>query len=97
MIICICNALSDAQCAAAACRPECGTVGCVYRHLGARVRCGKCVPMMADLFRRVLRAVERGPDGAVPVLPVADTVLRVRGEVVEGGFESCWNCGRAMP
>lgn len=37
-----------------------------------------------DLFRRVLRAVERGPDGAVPILPVADTVLRVRGEVVEG-------------
>jgi 2-C-methyl-D-erythritol 4-phosphate cytidylyltransferase len=37
-----------------------------------------------DLFRRVLRAVERGPDGAVPVLPIADTVLRVRGEVVEG-------------
>jgi 2-C-methyl-D-erythritol 4-phosphate cytidylyltransferase len=37
-----------------------------------------------DLFRRVLRAVEGGPDGAVPVLPVADTVLRVRGEVVEG-------------
>ncbi|HEX6581669.1 MAG TPA: 2-C-methyl-D-erythritol 4-phosphate cytidylyltransferase [Actinomycetota bacterium] len=37
-----------------------------------------------DLFRRVLRAVERGPDGAVPVLPVADTVLRVRREVVEG-------------
>jgi 2-C-methyl-D-erythritol 4-phosphate cytidylyltransferase / 2-C-methyl-D-erythritol 2,4-cyclodiphosphate synthase len=37
-----------------------------------------------DLFRRVLRAVERGPDGAVPVLPVSDTVLRVRGEVVEG-------------
>jgi 2-C-methyl-D-erythritol 4-phosphate cytidylyltransferase/2-C-methyl-D-erythritol 2,4-cyclodiphosphate synthase len=37
-----------------------------------------------DLFRRVLRAVERGSDGAVPVLPIADTVLRVRGEVVEG-------------
>lgn len=37
-----------------------------------------------DLFRRVLRAVERGPDGAVPVLPVADTVLRVHGQVVEG-------------
>jgi 2-C-methyl-D-erythritol 4-phosphate cytidylyltransferase len=37
-----------------------------------------------DLFRRVLRAVERGPDGAVPVLPVSDTVLRVRGEVVDG-------------
>jgi 2-C-methyl-D-erythritol 4-phosphate cytidylyltransferase / 2-C-methyl-D-erythritol 2,4-cyclodiphosphate synthase len=37
-----------------------------------------------DLFRRVLRAVERGPDGAVPVLPVSDTVLRVRGNVVDG-------------
>jgi 2-C-methyl-D-erythritol 4-phosphate cytidylyltransferase/2-C-methyl-D-erythritol 2,4-cyclodiphosphate synthase len=37
-----------------------------------------------DLFLRVLRAVERGPDGAVPVLAVADTVLRVRGKVVEG-------------
>jgi 2-C-methyl-D-erythritol 4-phosphate cytidylyltransferase / 2-C-methyl-D-erythritol 2,4-cyclodiphosphate synthase len=37
-----------------------------------------------DLFLRVLRVVERGPDGAVPVLPVPDTVLRVRGEVVEG-------------
>jgi 2-C-methyl-D-erythritol 4-phosphate cytidylyltransferase/2-C-methyl-D-erythritol 2,4-cyclodiphosphate synthase len=37
-----------------------------------------------DLFARVLRAVERGPDGAVPILAVADTVLRVRGEVVEG-------------
>jgi 2-C-methyl-D-erythritol 4-phosphate cytidylyltransferase len=37
-----------------------------------------------DLFLRVLRAVGRGPDGAVPVLAVADTVLRLRGEVVEG-------------
>jgi 2-C-methyl-D-erythritol 4-phosphate cytidylyltransferase len=37
-----------------------------------------------DLFLRVLEAVRRGPDGAVPVLAVADTVLRVRGEVVEG-------------
>jgi 2-C-methyl-D-erythritol 4-phosphate cytidylyltransferase / 2-C-methyl-D-erythritol 2,4-cyclodiphosphate synthase len=37
-----------------------------------------------DLFRRVLRALERGPDGVVPVLPIADTVLRVRGEAVEG-------------
>jgi 2-C-methyl-D-erythritol 4-phosphate cytidylyltransferase/2-C-methyl-D-erythritol 2,4-cyclodiphosphate synthase len=36
-----------------------------------------------DLFSRVLEGVG-GADGAVPVLPVADTVLRVRGEVVEG-------------
>jgi bacterioferritin-associated ferredoxin len=73
MIICVCNALSDAQCSAAACRPECATVGCVYRHLGARVRCGKCVPMMADLFRRVRAAdAPRGdPAGADAAPPAA--------------------------
>jgi 2-C-methyl-D-erythritol 4-phosphate cytidylyltransferase len=37
-----------------------------------------------DLFARALAAVGRGADGAVPVLAVADTVLRVREEVVEG-------------
>jgi len=37
-----------------------------------------------DLFSRVLEVVRRGEDGAVPVLAVADTVLRVRGDVVEG-------------
>jgi len=37
-----------------------------------------------DLFARVLDAVRNGADGAVPVLPVTDTVLRVRGELVEG-------------
>jgi 2-C-methyl-D-erythritol 4-phosphate cytidylyltransferase/2-C-methyl-D-erythritol 2,4-cyclodiphosphate synthase len=37
-----------------------------------------------DLFARVLEAVNGGADGAVPVLTVTDTVLRVRGEIVEG-------------
>lgn len=37
-----------------------------------------------ELFSRVLDAVEHGADGAVPVLTIADTVLRVRGAVVEG-------------
>jgi 2-C-methyl-D-erythritol 4-phosphate cytidylyltransferase / 2-C-methyl-D-erythritol 2,4-cyclodiphosphate synthase len=36
------------------------------------------------LFEVVLEAVDGGADGAVPVLSVTDTVLRVRGEVVEG-------------
>lgn len=36
-----------------------------------------------DLFSRVLAGVE-GADGVVPVLAVADTVLRVRDEVVHG-------------
>jgi 2-C-methyl-D-erythritol 4-phosphate cytidylyltransferase len=37
-----------------------------------------------DLFGRVLETVRQGAEGVVPVLAVTDTVLRVRGEVVEG-------------
>jgi 2-C-methyl-D-erythritol 4-phosphate cytidylyltransferase len=37
-----------------------------------------------DLFAHVLEAVRGGADGAVPVLAVTDTVLRVRGSVVKG-------------
>jgi 2-C-methyl-D-erythritol 4-phosphate cytidylyltransferase/2-C-methyl-D-erythritol 2,4-cyclodiphosphate synthase len=55
-----------------------GSVGTVAVHDAAR-------PFAPpDLFTRVLAAVEQGADGAVPVLAVADTVLRVREEVVEG-------------
>lgn len=37
-----------------------------------------------DLFARVLEAVADGVDGAVPVLAVTDTVLRVQGDLVQG-------------
>lgn len=37
-----------------------------------------------DLFVRVLDAIAEGAVGAVPVVPVSDTVLRVRDEAVEG-------------
>ena len=37
-----------------------------------------------DLFARALEAVARGADGVVPVIAIADTVLRVHGENVEG-------------
>jgi 2-C-methyl-D-erythritol 4-phosphate cytidylyltransferase / 2-C-methyl-D-erythritol 2,4-cyclodiphosphate synthase len=37
-----------------------------------------------ELFARVIEAVADGADGAVPVLAVTDTVLRVRDELVEG-------------
>lgn len=54
MILCVCNGLSerDIRAAAATCRGA--TVGCVYRCLGCRVRCGKCVPYVADVAREVL-------------------------------------------
>ena len=55
-----------------------GQVGIVAVHDAAR-------PFASpELFARVVRAVADGADGAVPVLAVTDTVLRVRGEIVEG-------------
>ena len=35
-----------------------------------------------DLFTAVVKAVASGADGAVPILPLTDTVKRVRGDVV---------------
>ena len=49
MIVCLCNSLRESACREAACRPECRGAGCVYRLLGARVRCGRCVPHMQAL------------------------------------------------
>lgn len=55
-----------------------GEVGIVAVHDAAR-------PFASpELFARVIQAVADGADGAVPVLAVTDTVLRVRGETVEG-------------
>lgn len=55
-----------------------GQVGIVAVHDAAR-------PFASpELFARVIKAVADGADGAVPVLAVTDTVLRVRGETVEG-------------
>ena len=59
MILCVCNGLSerDIRTAAASCRGS--TVGCVYRCLGCRVRCGKCVPYVADVAREAMSTNER--------------------------------------
>jgi 2-C-methyl-D-erythritol 4-phosphate cytidylyltransferase / 2-C-methyl-D-erythritol 2,4-cyclodiphosphate synthase len=55
-----------------------GQVGIVAVHDAAR-------PFASpELFARVVQAVADGADGAIPVLAVTDTVLRVRGEIVEG-------------
>jgi bacterioferritin-associated ferredoxin len=62
MVICVCNALSERACREAACRPECRTTGCVYRLLGARVRCGRCVPHMRALHEEARNV--GGADGA---------------------------------
>ncbi|BCX18318.1 MAG: hypothetical protein KatS3mg117_2000 [Geminicoccaceae bacterium] len=68
MIVCVCNALSESRCREAACRPECKTVGCVYRLQGARVRCGRCLPHMQALLEEVRGvAGSAGPGEELPV------------------------------
>lgn len=60
VIVCVCNALSESRCREAACRPDCKTVGCLYRLQGARVRCGRCLPHMQALLEEVRAAAAAG-------------------------------------
>lgn len=46
MIVCVCNVLRERDCREAAVDPEVRRVGCVYRRLNCRVRCGACVATM---------------------------------------------------
>ena len=52
MIVCICNGLRESACRATAANGRCRGVGCIYRELGGRVRCGRCIPMMQEIFER---------------------------------------------
>jgi bacterioferritin-associated ferredoxin len=49
MYVCLCNGYTDSQIRSTA--SDCATVADVYRSLGSPPRCGKCVPMVADLCR----------------------------------------------
>jgi bacterioferritin-associated ferredoxin len=55
MYICLCNGFTDREvCRTAAAAP--GTIADIYRSLGARPECGKCVPYVRDLVRSVAQA-----------------------------------------
>ena len=51
MYVCLCNGITDRELHAQA---DCGgcTVSMVYRSLGAKPQCGKCVPFVRDLLRQ---------------------------------------------
>jgi bacterioferritin-associated ferredoxin len=51
MIVCLCNGLSEREVRAAAAKLGGDGVGELFRALGCRVRCGKCVPSMAEIAR----------------------------------------------
>jgi bacterioferritin-associated ferredoxin len=61
MIVCVCNGLNEGDCRAAVESGSCRTPGCIYRRCGARVRCGRCVPMMREIFASYVANVTLPP------------------------------------
>jgi bacterioferritin-associated ferredoxin len=62
MYLCVCNAVTD-RAARAQLKNDCLTVATVYRALGVKPKCGKCVPLVRQLLRQ---AVELPQSQAVP-------------------------------
>jgi bacterioferritin-associated ferredoxin len=61
MYICLCHAISDGA-VRACCREEPDTVAEVYRALGVRPECGKCVPMVVQILREAAEPPPGGDD-----------------------------------
>ena len=57
MYVCLCNAITDRDFRAHAAHAECAgcSVSAVYRSLGKKPQCGKCVPFVRQLLRQVSR------------------------------------------
>jgi bacterioferritin-associated ferredoxin len=61
MYVCLCNALTDRD-VRSQCEECCSsTVAMIYRSLGTRPKCGKCVPLVREILRKVVEV------GAEPV------------------------------
>jgi bacterioferritin-associated ferredoxin len=52
MYVCLCNAITDRDVRAQA-ENQC-TVAMIYRSLGTKPKCGKCVPLVRQLLRQVV-------------------------------------------
>ena len=63
MYVCLCNAITDRDVRAQA---ECDgcTVSAVYRSLGRKPQCGKCVPLVRQMLRRAVEFTCPEPAGA---------------------------------
>jgi bacterioferritin-associated ferredoxin len=74
MIICMCNRISDGAAREVACSGLCRSVADIYRCMGCRVQCGKCVPEMRRLFDEAQRvAREAEAKGSAPVSKLQDS------------------------
>jgi bacterioferritin-associated ferredoxin len=90
MIICLCNRISDSAARDAVCSGLCRSVGDIYRCLGCRVQCGKCVPEMRRLFeegRQVVKATSSRSEAPEPSKDrsVTDGACAARGGGSAGG------------
>jgi bacterioferritin-associated ferredoxin len=67
MYLCVCNAISDRDAHAhlKVARADCPTVAMIYRALGAKPQCGKCVPLVRQLLRQ---AIERSQPQPAPAM-----------------------------
>jgi bacterioferritin-associated ferredoxin len=63
MYVCLCNAITDRDFRAHAECEGC-TVSAVYRALGTKPQCGKCVPFVREMLRRVVEFSGPEPVGA---------------------------------
>jgi bacterioferritin-associated ferredoxin len=70
MIVCLCNGLSERDLRAAAAGLPGDGIGELFRALGCRVRCGKCVPYVVEIARDARPPPER--IAAAPPAPVAE-------------------------
>jgi bacterioferritin-associated ferredoxin len=52
MYVCVCNAITDRDIRAQA-AGERSTVAMIYRSLGTKPKCGKCVPLVCQMLRQV--------------------------------------------
>jgi bacterioferritin-associated ferredoxin len=60
MYVCLCNAITDRDFRTHAERKG-STVSAVYRSLGKKPQCGKCVPFVRQLLRQVVELPQRQP------------------------------------
>jgi len=70
MYICLCNGFTDGKVRMVARDGEC-SVAEVYRALGCKPQCGKCVPYVRDLIREQTNAAASTPT----LVTVADGLL----------------------
>ncbi|MDX6751486.1 (2Fe-2S)-binding protein [Geminicoccaceae bacterium 1502E] len=66
MIVCVCNNLSDRRLRSAAAATDCPTPGALFRAMGCRPRCGRCLPEMRALAQAGHAAQPAQPREAVP-------------------------------